>query len=68
MWLTGPCNKCEVGPQNFVEITDKQTDGMERAMKGTALNPQIKFMYTIYSSSPLYIGEIISVSIHLGYL
>lgn len=39
MSLTGPCNKCEVGPQNFVEITDKQTDEMGKTMKGNALYP-----------------------------
>eukprot|EP00105_Crassostrea_gigas_P023219 XP_011442971.1 PREDICTED: uncharacterized protein LOC105339213 [Crassostrea gigas] len=33
MSLTGPCNKCEVGPQNFVESTDKQTDEMGKTMK-----------------------------------
>lgn len=38
MLLTGPCNKCEVGPQNFVESTDKQTDEMGKTMKG---NPYI---------------------------
>lgn len=39
MSLTGPCNKCEVGPQNFVESTDKQTDEMGKTMKGNALYP-----------------------------
>lgn len=31
--VQGPCNKCEVGPQNFVESTDKQTDEMGKTMK-----------------------------------
>uniref|UniRef100_K1QAJ1 Uncharacterized protein n=1 Tax=Magallana gigas TaxID=29159 RepID=K1QAJ1_MAGGI len=44
MSLTGPCNKCEVGPQNFVESTDKQTDEMGKTMKGKTGNPLVSYL------------------------